>query len=40
MANQEESGDLVMTNMGLSARVQELKQEIVDLKAELQPEGR
>jgi uncharacterized small protein (DUF1192 family) len=34
--NQEEPGHLVTTNMELSARVQELEQQIVDLKAELQ----
>jgi hypothetical protein len=34
--NQEGSGHLITTNMELSARVQELEQQIVDLKAELQ----
>lgn len=34
--NQEESGHLITTNMELSARVQELEQQIVDLKVELQ----
>jgi uncharacterized small protein (DUF1192 family) len=34
--NQEESGHLITTNMELSTRVQELEQQIVDLKAELQ----
>jgi hypothetical protein len=36
LGNQEESGHSNTTNMELSARVQELEQQIVDLKAELQ----
>ncbi|KAH8587226.1 hypothetical protein B0O99DRAFT_694678 [Bisporella sp. PMI_857] len=36
LANQGNSGDVVTTGMELSARVQELEQQIVDLKAELQ----
>jgi uncharacterized small protein (DUF1192 family) len=36
LADQGKSGDSVTTNMELSARVQELEQQIVDLQAELQ----
>jgi hypothetical protein len=36
LGNQEESGHSITTNMELSARVQELERQIVDLKAELQ----
>lgn len=36
LAGQEKSGGSVTTNMELSARVQELEEQIVDLKARLQ----